>query len=131
MKRRTAEWLEKAEEDWRSAKALSVLKPPPRDAVCFHCQLAAEKYLKALLQALGLAVPRTHDGKDLVNLLLPHDTTLRSIRRGAKSLTKYAVEHSLPRRTSDDAGDESGSAECRTCSDGNTQAPRPAPMTGA
>jgi HEPN domain-containing protein len=29
--------------------------------VCFHCQHAAEKYLKALLQEGGLVVPRTHD----------------------------------------------------------------------
>jgi hypothetical protein len=33
---------------------------------------------------------------DLVDLLLPHDATLLSIRRGAASLTKYAVEHRYP-----------------------------------
>jgi HEPN domain-containing protein len=98
MKRRTAEWVEKAEEDWRSARALAVIKPPLRNAVCFHSRQAAEKYLKALLQELGAAVPRTHDMADLVDLLLPHDRTLRSIRRGAGSLTQYAVEHRYPRK---------------------------------
>jgi HEPN domain-containing protein len=98
MRRRTAEWVEKAEEDWRSASVLAVLKPPPRDVVCFHCQQTAEKYLKALLQDLGVAVPRTHDLADLVDLLLPHDATLLSIRRSAASLTKYAVEHRYPRK---------------------------------
>src|SRR5262249_61642888 len=31
----------------------------PRNAVCFLCQQTAEKYLKALQQELGIAVPRT------------------------------------------------------------------------
>ena len=42
MRRRTAEWVEQAEEDWHSAHALAVLKPPPRNVVCFHCQQKAE-----------------------------------------------------------------------------------------
>jgi HEPN domain-containing protein len=29
--------------------------------VCFHCQQAVEKYLKAFLKELGVAVPRIHD----------------------------------------------------------------------
>jgi HEPN domain-containing protein len=93
MKRHTAQWVRKAEGDWNGALALAVLKPPNRDLVCFHCQQTAEKYVKALLQELGAAVPRTHDMGDLVNMLLPHDRSLRSVRRGASSLTKYAVEY--------------------------------------
>jgi HEPN domain-containing protein len=96
MNRRTAEWVRKAEEDWTSANALAVLKLPPRDAVCFHCQQTLEKYLKALQQNIGLAVPRTHDLEDLLHSLLPHDPTLASIRRAAASLTMYAVEHRYP-----------------------------------
>ncbi|HKB36610.1 MAG TPA: HEPN domain-containing protein [Gemmataceae bacterium] len=73
-----------------------MLKPPPRNAVCFHCQQAAEKYFKALLQELGAAVPRTHDMEDLLDLLLPHDAKLASLRRRVSSLTKYAVEYRYP-----------------------------------
>ena len=52
--------------------------------------------MKALLQDLGAAVPRTHDMEDLLDLLLPHDATLAPLRRRAASLTKYAVEYRYP-----------------------------------
>ena len=76
MKRHTAQWVLKAEDDIESARTLAALAKPKRDAACFHCQQAAEKYLKALLQEIGLAVPRTHKLEDLLDLLLPHDATL-------------------------------------------------------
>jgi len=98
MKRQTAPWVRKAEADREGALDLAARTPPLWDLVCFHCQQAAEKYLKALLQELGAAVPRTHDLFDVVDLLLPHDATLLSIRRGASSLTKYAVEHRYPQK---------------------------------
>jgi HEPN domain-containing protein len=64
--------------------------------VCFHCQQAAEKYLKALLQESGLVVPRTHDLADVLDLLLPADATLAQLRRQAGSLTRYAVAYRYP-----------------------------------
>jgi len=96
MKRHTAQWVSKAEEDMVAARALAVQTPPPRNAVCFHCQQVVEKYLKALLQEYGVAVPRTHDLKQVLNLLLPHDAKLVSLRRRVASLTKYAVEYRYP-----------------------------------
>lgn len=96
MKRQTAQWVSKAEEDIEAAKALAGRTPPARNAACFHCQQAAEKYLKALLQERGAAVPRTHDLKDLLDLLLAHDPTLAPLRRNLTGLTKYAVEYRYP-----------------------------------
>src|ERR1700731_1859261 len=96
MKRHTAKWLTKAEEDIDSATALARLKPPRRNAASFHCQQSAEKYFKALLQELGAPVPRTHDMEDLLDLLLPHDATLAPLRRSVAGLTKYAVEYRYP-----------------------------------
>jgi HEPN domain-containing protein len=49
--------------------------------VCFHCQQAAEKYLKALLQEKGAAVLKTHDLEDILDLLRPYDHTLTPLRR--------------------------------------------------
>jgi HEPN domain-containing protein len=44
------EWVQKAEEDYQAALALSRLrKRPTPNAVSFHCQQCAEKYLKAFL----------------------------------------------------------------------------------
>ena len=96
MKRQTAQWVLKAEEDIEVARTLAALAKPKRDAACFHCQPAAEKYLKALLQETGLAVPRTHELEDLLDLLLPQDATLAPLRRGLRSLTPYAVNFRYP-----------------------------------
>jgi HEPN domain-containing protein len=96
MKRHTLQWLKKAEQDVVAARALAAQKLPPRDAVCFHCQQSAEKYLKALLQEVGAPVPRIRDMEDLLDLLLPHDATLKPLRRNVAGLTKYAVEHRYP-----------------------------------
>jgi HEPN domain-containing protein len=65
--------VRKAEEDVGTAKTLAAQKKPYRDAVCFHCQQAAERYFKALLQEIGAAVPKTHDLEYLLDLLLRQD----------------------------------------------------------
>src|SRR6266446_2136200 len=45
MKHVTREWMAKAEEDFLAATDLALRrKRPVWDAVCFHCQQAAEKY---------------------------------------------------------------------------------------
>ena len=47
----TLEWIEKAEGDFGTAqRELSAAAPRNYDAVCFHAQQCAEKYLKAALQ---------------------------------------------------------------------------------
>jgi HEPN domain-containing protein len=94
MKRLTKEW-EKAEADYRSANVLAREKLPLHDAVCFHCQQCAEKYLKALLQESGAPVPRTHELVTLLSLVTTH-YPLRGIRRGVKFLTDFAVEFRYP-----------------------------------
>ncbi len=96
MKRQTAMWVRKAEEDWSGANALAAQVPPLCDLVCFHCQQSAEKYLKALLQENGAHVPKTHDLRDLLNLLLPHDATLKPLRKCLRSLNRFAVEYRYP-----------------------------------
>jgi HEPN domain-containing protein len=96
MKRATRQWVRKAEGDLQVARDEAGVLHPVRDAVCFHCQQAAEKYLKALLQELGLPVPRTHDLEKLLLRLLPHDGTLGRLRRGLVTLSRYAVDCRYP-----------------------------------
>jgi HEPN domain-containing protein len=48
---------------------------PNYDAVCFHAQQTAEKYLKALLQENGKTIPRIHNLVDLVSLCIEVDAT--------------------------------------------------------
>jgi HEPN domain-containing protein len=95
MKRLTAEWVEKAEDDFRAATMLAGEKTPLHDVVCFHCQQCAEKYLKALLQEAGVYVPRTHNLVNLLGLVTPH-YRLRGFRRGLDFLTRHAVDTRYP-----------------------------------
>jgi HEPN domain-containing protein len=88
--------VEKAEEDHVIARQSSRSKTPLHNGVCFHCQQCAEKYLKGLLEELGLTVPKTHDLEDVLALLLPHHPALRTLRRGCRFLTKFAVATRYP-----------------------------------
>ena len=96
MKRLTGQWVRKAEGGWIMARDAARSRQPVKDAICFHCQQAAEKYLKALLQELGLPIGRTHDLEALHINLLPHYAALRGLRRGLSFLTDYAVEPRYP-----------------------------------
>jgi len=56
------EWLEKAEGDLLTAShTLKLARRCPTDAVCFHAQQCAEKYVKALLVLYQIDFPKTHD----------------------------------------------------------------------
>jgi HEPN domain-containing protein len=96
MKRLTGEWLKKAEADFVAAGKLSRQKVPLHDQVCFFCQQAAEKWLKALMEELGLTIPHTHNLVALLPLLTPHHGALRSLRRGLDFLTRFAVGTRYP-----------------------------------
>jgi HEPN domain-containing protein len=73
-------------------------KKPVHDGVCFHCQQCAEKYLKGLMEEMGLVIPKTHDLELLFNSLLPHFLPLRPFRRGLLFLTDFAVDFRYPGR---------------------------------
>lgn len=92
----TREWIRKAEDDFQTAEILAARGKSLNDPICFHCQQSAEKYLKALLQESGIAVPRTHDLEDLLALLLPNYGSLRRYRRRLRFLTRFAVEPRYP-----------------------------------
>jgi HEPN domain-containing protein len=54
-------WFEFADMDLYAATVLSKSYPLPIEIVCFHCQQAAEKYLKAFLTANGIMPPKIHE----------------------------------------------------------------------
>lgn len=96
MRRQTRPWITKAENDYEAAQCLARGKKLLRDQICFHCQQTAEKYLKALLEELGLPVPKIRVLEELLALLTPHYPDLRKLRRGAVFLSRYAVETRYP-----------------------------------
>ena len=91
-------WLKKAENDLKNVKNNFTVKEEdiPTDTVCFHCQQAGEKYLKAYLIFAGIQFPATHSLADLVALCSENDPMFREIIEKAESLTPFAVEIRYP-----------------------------------
>ena len=98
MKKATREWVQKAEDDHEAAAKLATGNGLLHDQVCFHCQQAAEKYLKALLEELGQHIPKSHELLDLLQLVQPHCPSIRALRRGLLFLTDFAVAPRYPGR---------------------------------
>jgi HEPN domain-containing protein len=97
MKPITEEWIQKAEGDFATAQRESRVKDRANyDAVCFHGQQCAEKYLKARLQEAGISFPRIHDLTVLLDLALPIEPTWEALREDLHPLTAFAVEYRYP-----------------------------------
>jgi HEPN domain-containing protein len=87
-KKLAAAWVRKAEDDFQAARRLARGERPLHDQLWFHCQQSAEKYLKAMLQVIGLPVPGTRD----VNALLTSLPTPK-LKRGAVFLTQSQMAY--------------------------------------
>jgi len=93
----THEWIQKAEEDFEAAQRLSRSRTIPLwNAVCFHAQQCAEKYLKACLQEEELDIPKVHHLPSLLDKLIIRSPLLESLRPGLMLLTNFAVEFRYP-----------------------------------
>jgi len=90
------EWVKKAEEDWLTARHLMTLSEDyALDAVRFHAQQCAEKYLKSLLVLHSLPVPKTHDLRKLVRLVPVADAPDVTVE-DLQLLTGFAVDMRYP-----------------------------------
>jgi HEPN domain-containing protein len=93
----TQEWVDKAEGDWATANRENrARKNPNYDAVCFHAQQCAEKYLKAFMQEKGINFRKTHDLEILLNDILSIEPNWTVLRNSLIVLTTYAVEYRYP-----------------------------------
>ncbi len=97
-----AEWVAKAEGDYATARREPRARRQPNfDAVCFHAQQCAEKYLKALLQEWRLPIPRTHNLEALAKPLLSAHPSLATAEAALRTLGAYAVESRYPGTSAD------------------------------
>lgn len=102
MKPETAEWIEKAEGDFRTAgREKNTDEYPNYDAACFHAQQCAEKYLKARLIEAGRDFPKTHDLSAILNLVLSLEPSWDVLREDLEQLTDLGVEVRYPGTTAD------------------------------
>jgi HEPN domain-containing protein len=91
-------WLDKADSDLQNADIIlaAQVESLPLDTVCFHCQQAAEKFIKAFLIFYGKQFPFSHNLADLVALCMQVDPAFAAIQRKAETLTPFAVEIRYP-----------------------------------
>lgn len=90
-------WILKAENDLKSAFIIleSDNNEKPFDSICFHCQQAVEKYLKAYLVYLDVMFTKTHNISQLIELGAGLDGELRNYLT-ADTLTPYGVDIRYP-----------------------------------
>lgn len=91
------EWVSKAEGDFATAgRELRARKSPNYDAVCFHCQQCAEKYLKAILQENELRIPKIHFLLELLAMILKIDSSYEFLKADLEVLEDYSVKFRYP-----------------------------------
>jgi HEPN domain-containing protein len=85
------DWLLKAKNDLRSAKAIfRYYENPPTDTICYHCHQVAEKSLKSFLVYKKVSFPKIHDLIAILNLCLLKDKSLKMLRVPLEVLNKEA-----------------------------------------
>ena len=90
-------WLKKAENDLKVVEYLLEAEDSPLDIVCFHCQQAVEKFLKAYLTWVDIRVKKTHDLENILNLCIEEENEFKDLDKDKISqLTLYAVTVRYP-----------------------------------
>jgi len=100
------QWLNKANDDLRSAEYLSTMRhPTPDEVICNLCQQSTEKYLKGFLFLHNIEPPRTHDLNDLLEMCVKLEKNFSVLSPIMHVLSTYAVVPRYPNElgiTSDD-----------------------------
>ncbi|MCB0165643.1 MAG: HEPN domain-containing protein [Anaerolineae bacterium] len=93
------EWVQKAEGDFLAATSLlNLQREGMADAICFHTQQCAEKYVKAYLTHHRVEFQRTHDLVELLRLCRQIDAEFSKISAAMQALNSYSVETRYPGR---------------------------------
>jgi HEPN domain-containing protein len=88
------QWLEKANEDLYVVEKLTEKETVATSSVCFHCQQAVEKFLKAFLLANGVDLKKTHNLEFLLSECTDIDNEFSVI--DPKELSDFGVDARYP-----------------------------------
>ena len=101
----TLEWIQKAEDDYHTVNLLQQSQTASKDIICFHAQQCIEKYLKAWLQETNVRFVKTHNLKELLDLIVPTIPTWRAWQTDLSTLSRHAVDFRYPGKsaTAEDA----------------------------
>ena len=72
------------------------MRPIPIEVICYHCQQAAEKYLKGFLALNGEAIEKIHDLVRLNKMCGKYEENFKIIEKDCLALTDYAVNVRYP-----------------------------------
>ena len=96
MKRSTKEWIKKAEGDWQVARRERQAARPVWEAVAFHAQQCAEKYVKAFLDEHDIPFEKIHDLVVLLSLTAGKLPELEAMKGELGYLTPFATVSRYP-----------------------------------
>jgi len=85
------EWLIFADDDIQTAELLNNQHRKSLNIICFHCQQAAEKYLKAFLVSRNISFEKTHDLIYLCNTCSAVENDFSSISKDCYKLNPFSV----------------------------------------
>lgn len=88
------QWLQKANEDLFVVDKLTEFEIIATSSICFHCQQAVEKFLKAYLIANGIEIKKTHNIEFLLSECADFDTDFADI--DPKELSDFGVDVRYP-----------------------------------
>lgn len=87
------EWITKADKDIKTVEIMKDIDDVT-EIVCFHCQQAVEKYLKALLIKNDIEFSKTHNIDFLLKLCIDINPDFEKFM--GNSLSEYAVDTRYP-----------------------------------
>ena len=102
------EWIRFAEGDFRVAESNFESDEPSYHTICFLCQGAAEKFLKAYLISQGWELEKTHDIIELLKACKTYKPDLSDMTQLGDVLNEYVIARRYP---GDLKSDEIGKAE--------------------
>ena len=82
--------------DLDSAQFLLGMRPVPVEIICYHCEQAAEKLLKAVLVAADVEPPKTHDLIQLCKKCTELDEEYEALADACIELSPYGVQVRYP-----------------------------------
>ena len=101
-----AEWLKYADNDLEAVHILAGHYPMQLEIICYHCQQAAEKALKAFLLFSDCEPPKTHNLESLIDLCRELSNEFDDIVSECEYLNPFGVQLRYPfglELTDDDA----------------------------
>ena len=90
------QWINKADHDLGTAQVTYLYLPKYHDTIAFHCQQAAEKYLKGFLLFLDISFSRQHSLNYLLGLLSQKIEIPDELFENASELEDFAVDIRYP-----------------------------------